>query len=133
MALSSYLNDLPQINCNSAIPSRAIQIDCRWFKTLIYLEKRHLEVEITNSLVSDFQCDLKKITSSIPVLSKCLRSFSNNKGTHSNADNTDNSSTNSTEFIRIDMSNKFELTIEPKLNQLLFEGWYSFPGVYLHI
>lgn len=119
-----YLNNLPQIKCNSAIPSRSIQINCRWFKTLIYLEKRKLDVEV-NSALPSYQCDLKKITASIPILSKCLHTFSgnnNNKKFNSHESEAEDSERNSTDIIRIE-NMRFELTIEPKLNQLLFEGW----------
>lgn len=121
-----HLNNLPQIKCNSAMPSRSIQINCRWFKTLIYLEKRKLDIEV-NSAMPNYQCDLKKITTSIPILSKCLRSFSNNnnnsnKKINSHKSGADGSAQNSTDIIRIEKM-RFELTIEPKMNQLLFEGW----------
>lgn len=129
-----HLNNLPQIKCNSAMPSRSVQINCRWFKTLIYLEKRKLDIEV-NSAMPNYQCDLKKITSSIPILSKCLRSFSNNNNNKKkiNSDDSgadDSSEQNSTDIIRIEKM-RFELTIEPKMNQLLFEGWSFSKRLYL--
>lgn len=109
-----YLNDLPQINCNTDDANEYIHIDCKWFKTLLYLYKRKLNVNMSSSQNS---CDLKKITSSIPVLSKCLRSFSAKKNHFDNNRIIDNSSN----MIRID-NNKVELKLEPDLDQLIFEG-----------
>lgn len=82
-----------------------IRIDCRWFKTLIYLDKRNLTVQVNSSPGT---CDVNTLTSSILVMSKCLRSF--------------NSKENRPHAIKPLNRNEIELKIEPELDQLLIEG-----------
>ena len=102
---SIHFSNLNQIKCN-----KMIKLDCKWFKTLVYLYKRNVTVILDNI---DNKCNVTTIINNLSLMSRCY------------SDNTNlikSSSNSNARIIEVDNNNKFEFTIEPDMSQLLFEG-----------
>ncbi len=97
---------MPQIHCNDENRDQYLSVDCKWFKTLVYLYRRNLTVHIENP----YKCDLNKLSASTLLVSIC---FGTTGG--QNVKNTNN------QIIQIE-NTQFELKLEPELDQILIEG-----------
>ena len=95
------MNDLPQTKCD---PNDYISVDCRWFKTLAYLHKKGVRVHIERPRF----CDLSALTSSVAVASRCIGRTA--------------LSTNSAENGVVIDAIRYQIKIEPEVDQVLIEG-----------
>jgi hypothetical protein len=122
-----YLNNLNQINCNTNIPKifhgQINQIDCKWYRTLIYLHKRNISVIINEPLY----CDLDFLAHSPSTMSRCFNLIKNgHDGIVVAGPEEAASSSAATKNISSKSyssgDSKFDFKIEPELNQVLIEG-----------
>ena len=95
-----YLNNLPQINCMNQF----ISIDCKWFKTLVYLNKRNITVQIEQPQ----RCDCNQLSSAHSIVSRCFGGGGHIVKKTNGLFHIDNI--------------QFELKVEPELDQILIDG-----------
>lgn len=113
-----------------SILSKSMPIDCRWYKTLLYLYRRNTTIVIDRPAKCNLDQYLSTNTISLLLMSKCFSSElllveSNNEVNNKDAKlNKDSSSTSSStsRLVEIDANNKYDFSVEPSINQMLVEG-----------
>lgn len=136
MNLIRHLNNLPQINCQeNEKTGRIISIDCKWYRTLLYLHKRNISIEFNYFRALSNQRQTQKCTlgslinnkaNNIALISRCLTDFDSSEmgsGGNGRPKGVDLVATNLTNVrvYTID-EDKYEFKIEPDLSQVLIEG-----------
>lgn len=124
------MNNLPQINCQQNEKSnRIVTIDCKWYRTLLYLHKRNITIDFQQNMSRTSQrCSLASLinnrSNNIALISRCLTDFESpetypteNLGPLSNPEKRQNQ----TRVYVID-NVQYEFKIEPDISQLLIEG-----------
>jgi hypothetical protein len=100
------------------------QIDCKWYRTLVYLYKRNISVLMNDHGTYLNECNLSILAKSPSIMSRCFNTINND---HSDsvkeAVATEDlpQTKNSTAQFQNEQF-KFDFRIEPELNQVLIEG-----------
>ena len=109
------MNNLNQINCNTNLPKKfhgtLNQIDCKWYRALIYLHKRNVSVIINERL----HCDIESLIQSPSTMSRCFNLIKNDH------DSTLIEETQKINFL-LNNDSRFDFKIDPNLDQVLIEG-----------
>lgn len=137
---NSHLNDLPQINCQeNEKTGRIISIDCKWYRTLLYLHKRNISIDFNQNYKRDgkqssSRCSLSSLinnkANNIALVSRCLVTdfdsavttgiIAGSTPTRMNGQHVANQS--NVRVYTLDSNVKYEFRIEPDLSQVLIEG-----------
>ena len=126
-----------QINCielksytnwDALLHTRPIPIDCKWYKTLLYLYRRNISIVIEKPTKCSLDHFLSANKMSMHIMSKC---FSNDlfqltevaeKESSVDKNNSSSSLNVDSTLFEIDANNKYEFRLDPSLNQILIEG-----------